>query len=135
MLLKNRHIFLVEDNQRNSAILRMLLEQHGARTEMDRWGMDTVRRVRHFMPVDIILMDLMLTPKITGYDVFDLLQAEADLRHIPVVAVSAADPGEALIRTKAHGFSGFFAKPINVDTFPEHIARIIEGEKVFVLSY
>lgn len=131
MLLKNRRIFLVEDDIANRAIIQMLLEKHGARTSIERWGTGTVARLRAFMPVDLILLDLMFPDGVSGFDVFDAIRQEPDLAHIPILAVSAMDPSIAIPRTQLKGFNGFIPKPVEYDLFVEQITRVLEGEPVW----
>lgn len=125
MFLLKKRIFIIEDNIVNRAIAQLLLEQQGAKTAIDRWGIDTVTRLHNFMPVDIILMDLMFPNGITGYDIFDQIRSYPEFDHIPIVAVSASDPAEAIQRTKAHGFDGFISKPLSPTSFARQIADMI----------
>lgn len=134
MLLKSKRIFLVEDNVANRAIEQMLLEQQGARTAIDRWGMETILRLRAFMPVDIILLDLMFPNDITGYDIFAEIRDHREFDNIPIVAVSASDPSEAVAKTRELGFAGFISKPVNFDLFAQQIADILEGKPGWVRS-
>lgn len=131
-LLKNRRIFIVEDNLANRAIEQMLLERNGARTAIERWGKNTIERLQAFAPVDIIIMDLMLPDGVTGFDVTDEIRQNPDFADIPVVAVSASDPAETLPIAKRKGFSGFISKPIDFEYFPVQIARILNGEQIWV---
>lgn len=129
--LKNKRIFLVEDMLANRAIMQILLEQNGAKTNFERWGKNTVSKLRKFMPVDIILLDLMFPNNITGYDVFDVIREHSEFNHIPIVAVSASDPGTAIPKTKKKGFSGFITKPIEYDRFPDQIVSLINNEAIW----
>ena len=131
MLLKNRRIFLVEDDIANRAIIQMLLEGNGAKTAIDRWGIDTISRIQIIMPVDLILLDLMFPDGVSGFDIFDDIRAEPSLAHIPIVAVSAMDPSMAIPKTQAKGFDGFIPKPIEYELFVKQIAKILEGEAVW----
>lgn len=83
------------------------------------------------MPVDAILLDLMLPGGISGYKVFEQIRAEPMFAKVPVVAVSAADSIVAIHACQKSGFSGFIAKPIDVNLFPQQIAGIIRGEQVW----
>jgi len=130
-LLTNKRIFIIEDNMANVVIERMLLEQKGARVITDRWGIDAPAHIRKAMPVELILLDLMFPENISGYDVFRDLRAHTEFDHIPIIAVSASDPSTAIPKTQAYGFNGFIAKPVSFDLFPEQIARILNGEKVW----
>lgn len=130
-LLTNKRIFIVEDNLANRAIEQMILERHGAVTSIERYGVDTVRKLKYFAPVDIIVMDLMLPNGMSGFDVADEIRSHPEFKDVLVVAVSAADPAEALPKARAKGFVGFIAKPIDFDMFPKQIARMLQGEKVW----
>jgi CheY-like chemotaxis protein len=132
LLLQNKRVFIIEDNLANRAIMQLLLEQHGAEIWFERWGLDVITRLTQFMPVDLILLDLMFPGGVTGYDVFDQIKAHALFQHIPIVAVSAGEPAIAIPKTKAKGFSGFIAKPISFEKFPRQVAQLIEHEQVWV---
>jgi len=129
--LKNKRIFVVEDNPGNLAITRWLLEKHGAKTEYEPWGVTTLRKLHKFAPVDLILLDLMFPNKVTGYEVFDNIRADDKFASVPIVAVSAADPEEAIYRTKEQGFAGFIAKPLDFDKFPKQVYQVLNGEQVW----
>lgn len=131
MKLKDKRIFLIEDNLANRAIMQILLEQNGAKTSFERWGKDTVKRLKAFEPVDIILLDLMFPNNVTGYDIFDRIRAHPEFQGVPIVAVSASDPSTAIPKTKAKGFDGFITKPIDYDRFPEQIKIILNKEPVW----
>jgi two-component system cell cycle response regulator DivK len=131
MLLYKRRIFLVEDKVENRSIMQLLLEQHGAKVGFERWGRDTVQRLCDFAPVDLILLDLMLPNNVSGYDIFDRIRAFSDFAKVPIVAVSAADPGVAVPKVRAKGFAGFIAKPIEFEIFPSQIARILNNQPVW----
>jgi two-component system, cell cycle response regulator DivK len=132
MLLKNKRIFIVEDNLENRAIAQIMLEYEGAKTAIDRWGVDTVARLRAFAPVDLILLDLMFPYEVSGYDVFDQIRAEDDLKAIPIVAVSAADPSQAIPKTQSKGFAGFISKPLDGNTFVPRLLQILNEEFMWV---
>jgi CheY-like chemotaxis protein len=131
MKLEGKRIFIVEDNLANRAIEQMLLEQDGAKIAFERWGKETVRKLRQFMPVDVILLDLMFPGGITGFDVFKDIRTYPEFRHIPIIAVSASDPSAAMSQTRAAGFNGFISKPVDFDLFAHQIADVIKGQAVW----
>jgi two-component system cell cycle response regulator DivK len=132
MILKGKRIFIVEDDLANRAIAQMLLEGEGARTAIDRWGKETVQRLEAFLPVDIILLDLMFPNDITGYDVFDHIRQNSVLAGIPIVAVSASDPIAAIAKTKEKGFDGFIPKPVSYALFAKQVLSVINGDKIWL---
>jgi len=131
MLLQGKRIFIIEDNAGNNAVMQILLESQGAKVNFERWGTGAVERLHAFAPVDIILLDLMLPRGVTGYDVFDQLHQIPEFAAIPIVAVSAADASTAIPKTRAKGFSGYIAKPIDYDLFPRQVAQLINREPVW----
>jgi CheY-like chemotaxis protein len=131
MLLKNKLIFVVEDNPRNRAIFTLTLKLSGAVVKFDIWGRDALYHLKGMGHVDVIILDLMLFSGISGYDVFDEIRALPQFAAVPILAVSAADPAIALPKTRAKGFAGFIAKPIDDTLFPQQVAKVIAGEQVW----
>jgi len=131
MQLKNKLIFIVEDNAQNRVVFQMALVGTGARVEFERWGADAISRLENFRSVDLIILDLMLSNGISGYDIFSKIRALPDYAAVPIIAVSAAEPAIALPKTRDLGFSGFIAKPIDDDLFPRQIEQVLSGGKVW----
>jgi CheY-like chemotaxis protein len=132
MYLKGKRIFIVEDNAANLLIMQVTMEQHGARTMFERWGVDTIDRLNKAMPVDVIIMDMMLPDNMTGFEVVKRIRSYPEFADIPVVAVSAGDANTLAPRAQAEGFAGFIAKPIDYDDFPKQIAQILNREFAFL---
>jgi two-component system cell cycle response regulator DivK len=128
-------VLIVEDNVRNYALLARLLSFMGVKqTEWKRSGWHVLEFAQDTMPqVDLILLDIHL-PEEDGYEVLTRLRKDEHFRTARVVAVTADVTNANLQRAKAAGFDGFLAKPINVDTFPDQIQRILEGEAVWDLG-
>jgi CheY-like chemotaxis protein len=131
MKLEKKRIFLVENNIGNQTITKTLLESHGAIVAFHRTGHDVIPHLHKFYPVDLVVLDLMLPNGITGYDIFSAIRSHSEFDTVPVIAMSVADRSEAIPQAKKRGFSGFISKPINFRIFPEQIARIIAGERIW----
>ena len=132
MILSGKRILIVEDNLSNKAIAQTILERAGAHVVTDRWGVETVERLRRCLPIDLILLDLMLPEQVSGFDVFKRIHQEPGLTQIPVVAVSAADANTAIPEAQALGFSGYISKPIDFLFFSKQIQQILSGESLWV---
>jgi CheY-like chemotaxis protein len=132
MLLKNKRIFYIEDDLMNRAVVKTMLELNGAQFAFDSWGNERIfNKLRHFMPIDLILLDLMLPHNVSGYNVYDAVCAEPDLSHIPIVMVSAADPSIEMPRARRRGFAGYISKPIDVQIFANQIAAFFENGSIW----
>ncbi len=129
--LKSKRIFVVEDNAENRMVVRMALMPTGAISEFDKWGRETIHRLHQFAPVDLILLDLMLLMGESGYALFAEIRTHQAFATTPIVAVSAADPSQAIPRCRKMGFAGFIAKPIDLESFTSSLSRILAGEQVW----
>jgi CheY-like chemotaxis protein len=131
MILKDKRIFIVEDNMQNRLVFQMALIRHGASIDFERWGRDTIYHLQNLSRVDLIVLDLMLAEGVTGFDLFDQIRTIEKYSSVPIIAVSAMDPSIAIPKLKKQGFSGFIAKPIDTSQFPRQLASIIAGEAVW----
>lgn len=134
MLLKGKSIFIVEDNIQNRIVFQMSTVIHGAQVEFERWGKDAVARLKGLKTVDLIILDLMLYHGVSGYDIYDEIRALPKYDHVPIIAVSASEPSIAIPKTRAKGFAGFIAKPIDDSLFPRQLAQVISGEQIWCAS-
>lgn len=129
--LNKKRVFIVEDNTQNRLIFGMLLRKHGAHVFFEPWGQNTLEQLKRLEQMDLVILDLMLAGGITGYDIFDQIRTLPTYQAVPIVAVSASEPGLAIPKTRAKGFSGFISKPIDLDLFPQQLTQILNGEAVW----
>jgi two-component system cell cycle response regulator DivK len=129
--LQGKRIFIVEDDIINMAVFAAVLRQTNAIIIQDAWNANTISLLTQSLPVDIILLDLMLRFKVSGYDIYDKIKADPQLCKIPIVAVSASDPEIEIPKAKDKGFMGFISKPIDVSQFSTQIAECIDGKQVW----
>lgn len=129
--LWGKHIFIVEDNADNIYVMLSLLRRAGAHVQVDWWAKGECEHLEKAMPIDLIILDLMLPHRRTGFDVFDEIRQRSALDCVPIVAVSAMDHSIALPKVQEQGFSGFISKPVDFHLFPRQIAALIAGEQVW----
>lgn len=120
----SKTILIVEDNELNMKLFNDLLQAHGYSTVQTMDGRDAIRLAREHSP-DLVLMDIQL-PEISGLEVTKMLKADDDLKHIPVVAVTAFAMKGDEEKIREGGCEGFIAKPISVPTFLETIAKFLD---------
>ena len=129
--LNNKRIFIIEDNPTNLAVYAVTLKRFGALIIQDYWSVNTIEMMKRSLPLDLVLLDLMLRGGVSGYDIFDKIKDAPELVDIAVLAVSASDPEVEVPKTKEKGFNGFISKPINVQAFPEQVAKCMNGGEVW----
>ena len=110
--MPNELILVVEDNEKNRKLVRKVLEHVGYRTIEVESGEEAVEAARAHAP-DLVLLDYQL-PGIDGIETFRRIRADASIRRMPIVAVTASAMPEDMARMREAGFDGFETKPINV---------------------
>jgi two-component system cell cycle response regulator DivK len=116
-------ILIVEDNELNMRLFNDLLQAHGYNTVQTKDGREVVQLTRRTRP-DLILMDIQL-PEISGLEVTKLLKADDELRHIPVVAVTAFAMKGDEQKIRSGGCDGYIAKPISVASFLQTVSKFL----------
>ncbi|MBX0328104.1 hybrid sensor histidine kinase/response regulator [Oscillochloris sp. ZM17-4] len=104
-------ILVVDDNEINRTILRIQLQQEGHQVETAEHGLAAIAMLRE-RPFDIVLLDLLM-PEMDGFQVLTLLQADSELRHIPVIVISALDEMENITHCIEMGATDHLARPFN----------------------
>ena len=105
-----RLILIVDDEPDNRDLLEILLMSEGFNVQTSSGGDDALACIAKRRP-DLVLLDLMM-PGMSGYEVLAVLKADASLKTIPVVMVTALD-GAARKQAQAAGADGFLGKPID----------------------
>ncbi len=127
---QNHIALVVEDDAAGLSILSVMLRRLGIRTVMERYAASAVETAKKMSRVDVIFLDLGL-PDGDGYQVLAELKSEAAFKQVPIIAVTARDPGTEMDKARAAGFGGFLGKPLNRNRFPDQVQRIIAGEGVW----
>ena len=116
-------VLVVEDNDLNMKLFCDLLEAHDYKTLQTRDGTQVLDIVREHQP-DLILMDIQL-PEVSGLDVTKWLKADEELKHIPVVAITAFAMKGDEEKIRSGGCEAYIAKPITVTKFLETVQQFL----------
>jgi len=122
----SKTVLIVEDNELNMKLFHDLLEAHGYGTIETRNGTEVLNIARDRQP-DLILMDIQL-PEISGLDVTRLLKQDPELKHIPVIAVTAFAMKGDEQKIRDGGCEDYISKPISVTHFIEVIEKHLKQE-------
>ena len=119
-------VLIVEDNDLNMKLFRDLLEAQGYRTLHTRDGMEVIPIAREHKP-HLIVMDIQL-PEVSGLEVTKWLKEDAELAHIPVIAVTAFAMKGDEEKIRAGGCEDYLSKPIGAGQFIATIKRHLEAK-------
>lgn len=119
----NPIVLLIEDNEQNRYLATFLLERNGYTVVPAFDGPHGIELAKT-LHADLILLDIQL-PGMDGYAVARTLRETAELRHVPIIAVTSYAMVGDREKTIAAGCNGYIEKPINPDTFVEEIGRFL----------
>ena len=122
------NILLIEDQDDNRAMLRLLLQRLKYRVIEAATAAEALSQAAN-NPVDIILTDVGL-PDMHGVELVRRLRnGDGRLRDTPVIILSAFDEAEYGAEARRVGCSIFLKKPIDFETLSETIAALLKPRR------
>ncbi len=112
-------ILVVDDTPRNVKLLADLLTVKGYSVVTAASGREALASVEAEQ-LDLVLLDVVM-PEMSGYEVCRAIRAQPATAMLPVIMVTALDPGEERVKGIEAGADDFLTKPINQ---PELLARV-----------
>lgn len=112
----NKHILVIEDDERISTFIKRGLEAEGYRVDIAHDGQKGIEQ--GMGPYDLIILDLLL-PDTNGHEVCQALRREQI--QTPILILTAKDALEDKLSGFDHGADDYLTKPF---AFEELLARI-----------
>ena len=112
-------ILVVDDTPSNVKLLADILSAKGYAVVTAVNGAEALARTERDTP-DLVLLDVMM-PGMSGYDVCRKLRDNPATAMLPVIMVTALDPGQERVKGIEAGADDFLTKPIHQ---PEILARV-----------
>lgn len=103
-----KKILLVEDDTALAAVYKSRLELEGFEIREVNNGEDALSAAVEFKP-DLVLLDAMM-PKISGFDVLDILRNTPDTTNIRVIMLTALSQPKDKERAEALGVDDYLVK-------------------------
>ena len=124
-------ILLAEDADFNAEFLIELLTEQGFAVVHARDGREALGIFRESGPGEfsVILMDMQM-PVMDGCEATEAIRKldRADVRWIPIIAVTANTFAEDISRTAKAGMNAHIAKPIDIDILFETLDKMLEKD-------
>jgi adenylate cyclase len=105
------NVLVVDDDSVNRLLLARSLEQQGHRPTTAEDGNRALELLRAHS-FDVVLLDVLM-PEVDGFEVLAQMQADSELRRIPVIIISALEDIENVVRGIEHGAEDYLPKPFN----------------------
>ena len=123
-----RKVLLVEDEQDIRKVAQISLQFRGGwKVVAAGDGMEGLAMAAAEKP-DVILLDCMM-PRMDGYETCRQLKLNAELRHIPVIFLTAKSQESEIRKGLQLGAVGYLVKPFNPMSLADEIIKILEDRE------
>jgi DNA-binding response OmpR family regulator len=126
--MKTHNVLIVDDIEMNRDRLFQLVSMLGQNPILAEGGLVALEKLKK-QPIDLVLLDIMM-PEIDGYEVLSHIKDDADLRHIPVIMITALDDTESAVHCINMGADDYLTKPFNRVLLKARITACLERKEL-----
>jgi len=112
--LEHSNILIVDDDIKNIFVLEAALQEFSANTFTAFNGKEALDFLETNKKIDLILMDIMM-PVMDGYEAIQKIREDEEIKHIPIIAVTAKAMKEDREKCIRFGADDYMSKPINLN--------------------
>jgi CheY-like chemotaxis protein len=126
----------VEDDEASIMIMKMVVERvmRLPKLHVLENRADFVEQIKELGVVpDVFLLDIHMKPY-GGVELLSMLRNDPQFDKSKVIAITASVTNEEVALLKEGGFNGAIAKPLNIEIFPDLIARVMKDEQVWHIA-
>ena len=124
-LNKNMRILIVDDFSTMRRIVKNLLGDLGFTNTAEADDGTTALVELQKSKFDFVVTDWNM-PVMTGIELLKAIRADAKLKTLPVLMVTAEAKREQIIEAAQHGVNGYIIKPFTAQTLEEKLGKIFE---------
>ena len=118
-------LLVVDDDETNRYTLATRLAREGySNLTMASDGRQALELLRD-RPFDLVLLDVMM-PEMNGYQVLEHLKANAELRNVPVIMISALGDMTSVVRCIELGAEDYLPKPFDATLLRARVSATLE---------
>lgn len=107
--ISGRTILIVDDKELNRDLLARGAREDGHHILFATNGQEALDTLENH-GVDLVLLDIMM-PLVDGFEVLRQMKADTELRHIPVIVISASEQMASAVRCIEMGADDYLPKP------------------------
>ncbi len=123
MGIENTKFLVVDDFSTMRRIVRNLLKELGFTNVMEAEDGVVALKMLRGDSFDFVVSDWNM-PNMTGIELLRAIRADASLKHLPVLMVTAEAKRENIIEAAQAGASGYVVKPFTAATLDEKLKKI-----------
>jgi two-component system chemotaxis response regulator CheY len=121
---KNMNILIVDDYKTMLRIIRNLLRQLDFQNVDEATDGAQALSMLRTGSYGLVISDWNMQP-MTGLQLLQEVRADAKLKNMPFIMVTAESKTENVVAAKAAGVSNYIVKPFNAETLKEKIEKVL----------
>jgi adenylate cyclase len=125
----NAALLVVDDNDDNRYALTHRLAREGYPNAAVATNGREALNMLAARSFDLVLLDVMM-PELDGYQVLEHMKADAVLRHVPVIMISAISELDSVVRCIELGADEYLPKPFNRVLLRARIGACLERKRL-----
>jgi two-component system chemotaxis response regulator CheY len=116
---------IVDDFSTMRRIVRGLLKEIGYNNAEEAEDGAAALQVLKGGKFDFVVSDINM-PNMTGFQLLTAIKADASLKHLPVLMVTAEARKEDIVQAAQSGAAGYIVKPFTKATLEEKVQKIMQ---------
>lgn len=121
----NMKILIVDDFSTMRRIVKNLLRDLGFNNTVEADDGLTALPILKKGGIDFVVTDWNM-PGMQGIDLLKNIRADAELKHLPVLMITAEAKREQIVEAAQAGVNGYIVKPFTAATLKEKLDKIFE---------
>jgi two-component system chemotaxis response regulator CheY len=124
---RDPRFLIVDDFSTMRRVMRALLKEIGfERSEAAEDGSVALEMLGK-SKFDFVITDILM-PNMNGFELLSAIKADENLKHLPVLMVTAEARKEDIVRSMQCGAAGYIVKPFTRTTLEERIRKILASQ-------
>ncbi len=124
---QKKRLLLIEDEEDIAALIKLHAELAGYKLHVEVDGLNGYRAIERERP-DLVILDIML-PGQNGFDICRKMKSNSDLKHIPVIILTAKDDEIDVVLGLELGADDYVSKPFSPKILFSRIKTVLRRNK------
>jgi two-component system response regulator VicR len=128
MAENKRKVVCIEDEPEIIDLIRLILGRKGFELTGATGGLEGLQAIRQVKP-DLVLLDLMM-PDMDGWEVYQQMKADPELKSIPVIVVTAkAQSIDKILGLHIAKVDDYVTKPFGPQELLQSVERVLQAKE------
>ena len=120
-------ILVVEDDAGTAQVVKRVLGAAGYKTRAAGNRAQIAEELGRTPQPDLILLDVVLAPGLSGFDILNKLRQHGGLKHIPVILLSSMSGREHIVKGLGLGADAYLTKPARPSALVDAVRTVLAG--------